>query len=145
MHLEQFLHLGAESIVKSKDVSGCTPLFLACLQGQSGHIVKLLLDNGADVLIRGTRNMSPLDTAMLIANFNVLEEVFKYVSTLPEQSIRTLYSRTSDDGSTVLHYCLSCPDITTSTAYFRRLMALIPNNIANSLVTQPDLKGCTRL
>ncbi|KAJ9419472.1 serine/threonine protein kinase [Fusarium oxysporum f. sp. lycopersici 4287] len=143
VHLEQFLRLGAKSIIDSKDRSGCTSLFLACLQDNSRDVVKTLLDNGADILIRGTRNMSPLDAAMLTADPGTLEEVFEHLSTLPEESMKMLCSGTSEDGRTVLHYCLSCPDISVSTNALRQLIALIPLDITKSLITRPDAKGCT--
>jgi hypothetical protein len=143
VHLDQFLRLGATSIIDSKDRSGCTSLFLACLQDESRDVVKTLLDNGADILIRGTRNMSPLDAAMLTPNPGTLEELLEHLSTLPEESMTTLCSGTSDDGRTVLHYCLSCPEIPVSTGAFRRLIALIPLDVTKSLLIQPDAKGCT--
>ncbi|EFQ96951.1 serine/threonine protein kinase [Nannizzia gypsea CBS 118893] len=143
MHLKQFFLFGAKSMIDLKDKSGCTALFLACLQERSREVVKVLLENSASLLIRGTGNLSPLDAALLSGDSATLEEVWRHLSILPVESIEKLCSGVSDTGRTIFHHCLSSSRNSVSISYLRLLIGLIPRDIAKTLAEHADDNGYT--
>lgn len=143
MRLEQVLAAGAKELVNAKDRSRCTPLLLACLTQGSGKVVRILLEHGSDVSLRGVRNLSVFDAAFLSGDWESVGHLITHTSHLPKSIIKRLFNTTDDDRRNILHFCLASEDVTGATARLSRLLSLMEADLVVSLVRQRDKDGYT--
>lgn len=141
--LHKFLQGATQSLIDCKDISGCTPLFVACQQEDSSEIAKLLLECGADITVRGTSNLSTFDIALLGGHLATIEHLFKHTASLSSDTVRQLFKVVDVHGRNIFHYCLSSQDSVAAAQQFSRLCTIMPPDLPDSLVAQCDKDGYT--
>ena len=79
--------------IKSKTVN---PLLEEAIQNNAVKIAGFLIDNGADVNLKNTDNISPLVSSILHDNFNIYELLISRGATIETDAI--LYLQASEEG-----------------------------------------------
>jgi ankyrin repeat protein len=142
--LTNFFEHGAGSLVDTMDMSNYTPLILACMmQEASADVVKVLLDHGADMTIRGAFGLTALDVALLVGNTAILDHLLTRAAHLPPHLQAKLLQGVDEDLRNPFHFCLACADLAAATERFNRLRAVVGPAVTRKLGSQLDKNGYT--
>jgi ankyrin repeat protein len=140
--LQEILSIGGARLINAKDISSCTPLFVAARQEDSSDLLRTLLDHGADINNRGILGLSPLDVALAEGQKDNLSVLLHHAGRLSQSDRIKLLSGTSSRGRSPFHICLANEDTSLASNFLGRLVQLA-SSTASALLTSRDQFGYT--
>jgi ankyrin repeat protein len=121
--LRKLLRSADVEAINSPDNNGATPLFIAAVQNGMGKIIKILLEAGSDVAIRGPDGLTPLDVAMIEGQVSNVMTILDHLDEVPLANRLPMLAGSPVTSRNAFHFLTYLPNQNRMVEVLRRVLS----------------------